>query len=110
MSAIPADWKEEMDFFKELEVTNTNKLSGLRAGKASEQAEFESLLKEVRYAACPPHSDSVPYLGPYLGPISTRPVHRNLTALIPPQRTTCVSHWCLLHCPLCCAVLYCVYP
>jgi len=41
-------------------VTNTNKLSGLRAGKASEQAEFESLLKEVRYAACPPHSD-----GPY---------------------------------------------
>jgi len=48
MSAIPADWKEEMDFFKELEVTNTNKLSGLRAGKASEQAEFESLLKEVR--------------------------------------------------------------
>ena len=47
MSAIPADWKEEMEFFKELELTNTNKLSGLRAGKASEQAEFESLLKVV---------------------------------------------------------------
>ena len=47
MSLIPADWKEEMEFFKELESVNTIKLTGLRAGKASEQAEFESLLKEV---------------------------------------------------------------
>ena len=36
-----------MDFFKDLESVNTNKLTGLRAGKAAEQSEFESLLKEV---------------------------------------------------------------
>ena len=36
-----------MEFFKDLESVNTNKLTGLRAGKAAEQSEFESLLKEV---------------------------------------------------------------
>lgn len=36
-----------MDFFKDLESVNTNKLTGLRAGKAAEQSEFETLLKEV---------------------------------------------------------------
>jgi hypothetical protein len=36
-----------MDFFKELETQDTTKMSGLRAGKAAEQAEFETLLKAV---------------------------------------------------------------
>lgn len=36
-----------MEFFKELEGINTSKMSGLRAGKAAEQAEFDSLLREV---------------------------------------------------------------
>jgi predicted RNA-binding protein with RPS1 domain len=47
MSAIPSGWKEEMEFFKDLDTINTKKTTGLRAGKASEQAEFEALLKEV---------------------------------------------------------------
>jgi hypothetical protein len=29
---LPAEWKEEMDFFRELETTDTMKMSGLRAG------------------------------------------------------------------------------
>ena len=36
-----------MEFFKDLESVNTAKISGLRAGKAAEQAEFDSLLREV---------------------------------------------------------------
>ena len=36
-----------MEFFKELEGINTSKMSGLRAGKAAEQAEFDNLLREV---------------------------------------------------------------
>eukprot|EP00596_Hydrurales_sp_CCMP1899_P000474 CAMPEP_0119039820 /NCGR_PEP_ID=MMETSP1177-20130426/9488_1 /TAXON_ID=2985 /ORGANISM="Ochromonas sp, Strain CCMP1899" /LENGTH=553 /DNA_ID=CAMNT_0007004159 /DNA_START=179 /DNA_END=1840 /DNA_ORIENTATION=- len=46
-ASLPAEWKEEMDFFKELETTDTSKMSGLRAGKAAEQAEFETLLRAV---------------------------------------------------------------
>ena len=40
-------WREEMEFFKDLESINTSKMSGLRAGKQAEQAEFETLLREV---------------------------------------------------------------
>ena len=36
-----------MEFFKDLESINTSKMSGLRAGKQAEQAEFETLLREV---------------------------------------------------------------
>jgi hypothetical protein len=47
MTSLPAEWKEEMEFFKELDTTDVAKISGLRAGKKAEQAEFEALLKEV---------------------------------------------------------------
>ena len=47
MSALPAEWRQEMEFFKELETIDTAKISGLRAGKIAEQAEFDSLLREV---------------------------------------------------------------
>ena len=36
-----------MEFFKDLESVNSAKITGLRAGKAAEQAEFDSLLREV---------------------------------------------------------------
>lgn len=36
-----------MEFFKDLETTDGSKMSGLRAGKAAEQAEFDNLLREV---------------------------------------------------------------
>ena len=36
-----------MEFFKELESVDSAKISGLRAGKIAEQAEFDSLLREV---------------------------------------------------------------
>ena len=36
-----------MEFFKDLESVNSVKMSGLKAGKAAEQAEFDNLLREV---------------------------------------------------------------
>ena len=36
-----------MEFFKDLETTDVTKMSGLKAGKAAEQAEFDNLLREV---------------------------------------------------------------
>jgi hypothetical protein len=36
-----------MEFFKELESINSVKMSGLKAGKAAEQAEFDNLLRDV---------------------------------------------------------------
>ena len=36
-----------MEFFKDLETVNSAKISGLKAGKAAEQAEFDNLLREV---------------------------------------------------------------
>ena len=44
---FPSDWKDQMDFFKDLEATETTIKSKLRGGKASEQSEFDNLLKEV---------------------------------------------------------------
>eukprot|EP01038_Epipyxis_sp_PR26KG_P012900 gene12900-17284_t len=46
-SIIPAEWKDELDFFKELESTESTITAKLRGGKVVEQSEFESLLKEV---------------------------------------------------------------
>lgn len=36
-----------MEFFKDLETVNSVKITGLKAGKAAEQAEFDNLLREV---------------------------------------------------------------
>ena len=36
-----------MEFFRELETVNAVKMSGLKAGKAAEQAEFDNLLRDV---------------------------------------------------------------
>jgi len=47
LSSLPAEWKAEMEFFKELEKAEGDRKIGLKAGKASEQSEFESLLREV---------------------------------------------------------------
>jgi len=47
LKSLPNEWKEEMDFFKQLEISETEITSKLRGGKAADQAEFESLLKEV---------------------------------------------------------------
>ena len=44
---LPAEWKEELEFFKELETLETSITSGLRAGKEKEKSEFESLIREV---------------------------------------------------------------
>ena len=47
MSTLPAEWREQMEFFKDLETTDNTKIAGLKAGKQAEQAEFDSLLREV---------------------------------------------------------------
>ena len=44
---ISSQWKEQMEFFKDLETVNSAKITGLKAGKAAEQAEFDNLLREV---------------------------------------------------------------
>mmetsp|Transcript_17708 Transcript_17708/g.39265 ORF Transcript_17708/g.39265 Transcript_17708/m.39265 type:complete len:590 (-) Transcript_17708:154-1923(-) len=44
---LPAGWRDEMDFFKQLDSAEGEISTKLRGGKAAEQAEFESLLKEV---------------------------------------------------------------
>lgn len=36
-----------MEFFKDLESVDGTKMSGLKAGKVAEQAEFDNLLREV---------------------------------------------------------------
>lgn len=46
-SVVPAEWKEQMEFFRELENAQEAKNTFLRGGKQAEQVEFESLLKEV---------------------------------------------------------------
>ena len=46
-STLPDDWKTELDFFRELEDAEGSRFSILRGGKASEQEEFERLLKQV---------------------------------------------------------------
>ncbi len=46
-SSLPAGWKEELEFFKDLENVSNENMSDLRAGKSKEQLELESLLKEV---------------------------------------------------------------
>ena len=46
-ASLPAEWRDEMEFFGELETSESTRMGGLKAGKASEQAEFEALLKEV---------------------------------------------------------------
>lgn len=46
-ASLPASWKTEMDFFKELDNYETTKTSGLKGGKGSEQQEFEKLIREV---------------------------------------------------------------
>jgi len=47
LKSLPIEWKEDMDFFKQLEISESEITSKLRGGKAADQAEFESLLKEV---------------------------------------------------------------
>jgi len=44
---LPAEWKEELEFFKELETLETSVTTGLRAGKEKEKSEFETLIREV---------------------------------------------------------------
>ncbi|KAJ1437696.1 hypothetical protein B484DRAFT_444982 [Ochromonadaceae sp. CCMP2298] len=44
---LPAGWRDEMDFFKQLDSAEGEISTKLKGGKAAEQAEFESLLKEV---------------------------------------------------------------
>ena len=44
---LPAEWKEELEFFKELETLEASVTTGLRAGKDKEKSEFETLIREV---------------------------------------------------------------
>ena len=44
---LPAEWKEELEFFKDLETLETSVTTGLRAGKEKEKSEFETLIREV---------------------------------------------------------------
>lgn len=45
-SALPSEWKD-IDFFKDLETTESINTADLRAGKSKEQLELDSLLREV---------------------------------------------------------------
>jgi hypothetical protein len=44
---FPVEWKDQMDFFKEIEASETLIKTKLRGGKAAEKIEFENLLKEA---------------------------------------------------------------
>jgi len=44
---VPESWKSELGFFKEVEANESERQTRLRAGKKSEQDEFEKLLREV---------------------------------------------------------------
>ena len=46
-SAVPGEWKDAIDFFKEEGSARESKYTLLRKGKASEQSEFEALLRQV---------------------------------------------------------------
>jgi predicted RNA-binding protein with RPS1 domain len=46
-SDLPAEWKSQMDFYKELDSFETTKLSSLKRGKVAEAEEFDKLLREV---------------------------------------------------------------
>lgn len=46
-SSLPAEWIDELEFFKDLENGESTNMSGLKAGKKGEQEEFERLLREV---------------------------------------------------------------
>lgn len=47
MSALPADWREQMEYCREAETSAASIQTILRGGKGAEQSEFEALLKEV---------------------------------------------------------------
>lgn len=51
MSTLPAEWREQMDFYKELSNFETAKLTKLKSGKKGEQAEFEALMRELEAEA-----------------------------------------------------------
>jgi predicted RNA-binding protein with RPS1 domain len=46
-ASLPQEWVNELEFYKEFDEINSIKLTGLKGGKGAEQAEFESLLREV---------------------------------------------------------------
>lgn len=46
-SALPAGWKEEMEFFKELETSSSMNTADLKGGKNKENEELASILNEV---------------------------------------------------------------
>ena len=45
--SIPAEWRSQMEFFKELEAHESAKSAYLKRGKAAEQEELDKLLREV---------------------------------------------------------------
>ena len=47
LKAMPAEWTSEVSFFKDIQEVDETKVATLRKGKASEQSEFENLLREV---------------------------------------------------------------
>lgn len=47
LDILPAEWKDQMEFFKEAEITAKSKMSILKGGKNTEKVAFESLLRTV---------------------------------------------------------------
>jgi len=47
MDVLPAEWRDQMEFFKEVEVTEKSKIGILKGGKGTEKSAFESLLRTV---------------------------------------------------------------
>lgn len=47
LDSLPEEWKKEMEFFKQLSVTEGAISQKLRGGQKEEKAEFDSLLREV---------------------------------------------------------------
>ena len=46
-ASLPAEWRDEMEFFKDLASSENTRVGGLKQGKSSEQDAFEKLLREV---------------------------------------------------------------
>ena len=47
LDGLPDDWRKEMEFFKELEGAETTTMAMMRAGKASDQSEFDGVVRTV---------------------------------------------------------------
>eukprot|EP00595_Chromulina_sp_UTEXLB2642_P000156 CAMPEP_0196761602 /NCGR_PEP_ID=MMETSP1095-20130614/903_1 /TAXON_ID=96789 ORGANISM="Chromulina nebulosa, Strain UTEXLB2642" /NCGR_SAMPLE_ID=MMETSP1095 /ASSEMBLY_ACC=CAM_ASM_000446 /LENGTH=367 /DNA_ID=CAMNT_0042111387 /DNA_START=694 /DNA_END=1797 /DNA_ORIENTATION=- len=47
LASLPTEWKEELEYFNEIQNIESTKASSLRSGKKGEQVIFESLLKDI---------------------------------------------------------------